>query len=59
MNLLARICAVLALLAAPRLLAGEMASYDAELAKHTGADARGMRSYVLVILKSSTMRTED
>lgn len=28
-------------------------TYDAALAARTGADARGMRSYVLVILKSS------
>lgn len=29
-------------------------AYDAELAERTGADERGMRPYVLVILKSST-----
>ena len=29
-------------------------AYDPELAARTGADARGMRSYVLVILKSSS-----
>lgn len=32
----------------------EAAAYDAALAQRTGADERGMRPYVLVILKSST-----
>lgn len=33
--------------------AAEPATYDADLARRTGADERGMRQYVLVILKSS------
>lgn len=33
--------------------AAEPATFDAELARRTGADERGMRQYVLVILKSS------
>lgn len=49
----ARCCALVALLACFPLLAAEPAAYDAQLAERTGADANGMRSYVLVILKSS------
>jgi uncharacterized protein YciI len=33
--------------------------YDAELAKSFGADERGMRSYVLVILKTGPKKIED
>ena len=33
--------------------------YDAELAKSLGADERGMRSYVLVILKTGPKKIED
>lgn len=33
--------------------------YDAELAKSLGADERGMRSYVLVILKTGPKKVED
>ncbi|QOY93274.1 hypothetical protein IM543_17110 [Massilia sp. UMI-21] len=33
--------------------------YDAELAKSLGADERGMRGYVLVILKTGTKKIED
>jgi uncharacterized protein YciI len=33
--------------------------YDAELAKSLGADERGMRSYVLVILKTGPTRVPD
>lgn len=35
------------------------AQYDAELAKSLGADERGMRSYVLVILKTGPKKIED
>jgi uncharacterized protein YciI len=35
------------------------AGYDAELAKRVGADERGMRQYVLVILKSSATPVAD
>lgn len=34
-------------------------AFDAELAKRTGADEHGMRSYVLVILKTGPKRMED
>jgi uncharacterized protein YciI len=53
MTSLARFCAILALLASHTVLAAESTGYDAALAERTGADASGMRSYVLVILKSS------
>ncbi|MGH8855243.1 MAG: YciI family protein [Telluria sp.] len=33
--------------------------YDAELAKSLGADERGMRSYVLVILKTGPTKVDD
>lgn len=33
--------------------------YDAELAKSLGADERGMRSYVLVILKTGPKKVDD
>ena len=35
------------------------ASFDAELARKTGADEHGMRSYVLVILKTGPKRMPD
>ena len=35
------------------------ATFDAELAKRTGADANGMRRYVLVILKTGPTRVPD
>jgi uncharacterized protein YciI len=35
------------------------AGFDAALAKRTGADARGMRRYVLVILKTGPTRMPD
>lgn len=35
------------------------AGYDAELAKRLGADERGMRKYVLVILKTGAKRVPD
>lgn len=34
-------------------------AFDAELAKRLGADARGMRQYVLVILKTGPTRVPD
>jgi len=34
-------------------------TYDAALAKRTGADERGMRPYVLVILKTGPKRMPD
>ena len=34
-------------------------AFDAALAQRTGADERGMRSYVLVILKTGPKRIED
>lgn len=37
----------------------ESAAYDAPLAKRLNADERGMRSYVLVILKSGPKRMPD
>jgi uncharacterized protein YciI len=53
------------LLLAPCALAAEVAeppvsaSYDAELAAKLGADDRGMRQYVLVILKTGPTRVPD
>jgi len=41
-------------LAAGTLLAQESPRFDAKLAQATGADDNGMRSYVLVILKTGT-----
>ena len=41
-------------LAAGTLLAQENPRFDAKLAQATGADDNGMRSYVLVILKTGT-----
>jgi len=35
------------------------ATFDAELAKKTGADEHGMRHYVLVILKTGPLRVPD
>ncbi|MBO9664031.1 YciI family protein [Dokdonella sp.] len=35
------------------------ATYDAELARRVGADERGMRKYVLVILKTGAKRVPD
>lgn len=41
---------------APATPAAPPASYDAELARSVGADERGMRNYVLVILKTGPTR---
>jgi uncharacterized protein YciI len=47
------LCAHLALLALPLAARAQTApTYDADLAKSLGADERGMRQYVLVILKT-------
>ncbi len=57
-----RILVSLALLAAPfAAVAGEPVKpvFDAGLAKRLGADERGMRPYVLVILKTGPTRVED
>jgi uncharacterized protein YciI len=61
MPTLARLAAALLLLAAAASVAADdpappaaAAAYDAKLAQRTGADERGMRPYVLVILKSSS-----
>ncbi len=40
-------------------IAAPAAGYDAELAKRLGADERGMRKYVLVILKTGAKRVPD
>jgi uncharacterized protein YciI len=59
MAVFARLAAPLLLLAAATAAATDAPAtpaapaYDAELAQRTGADERGMRPYVLVILKSS------
>lgn len=37
----------------------QAATFDADLAKKTGADERGMRGYVLVILKTGPTRVPD
>lgn len=62
----ARIFLALALLASARAGAGETAAapatasgYDAALAARLGADARGMRKYILVLLKSGPKRVPD
>ena len=44
---------------APAVLAGEPASYDAELAEALGADEYGMRSYVFVMLKTGPAEITD
>ena len=43
----------------PVPVAGKPAVFDAELAKKTGADDYGMRSYVLVILRTGPTRVDD
>ena len=44
---------------APATGAGAPAGYDPALAKRVGADERGMRKYVLVILKTGAQRVPD
>jgi uncharacterized protein YciI len=55
----ARSIALLLLLAALAGAAMAAPPYDAALASRLGADARGMRHYVLVILKSGPQRLPD
>jgi uncharacterized protein YciI len=43
----------------PSIAAPVEPSYDAELARVTGADERGMKSYVLVVLKTGATRVAD
>lgn len=57
-------CAALATLAwmpavAARAAATPTPTFDAELAKRHGADERGMRRYVLVVLKTGPTRVPD
>lgn len=47
------------LAAAPAAAQPAAPSYDAELAARLGADERGMRSYVLVLLKTGPTRVPD
>lgn len=49
----------LALVSGPATAQQPPASYDAELAARTGADDLGMRSYVLVVLKTGPNRMPD
>lgn len=53
------LAAWLALLCGPALAQQPPAGYDAELAARTGADDRGMRGYVLVVLKTGPNRMPD
>jgi uncharacterized protein YciI len=56
----AALCAVLAMPSARGAEAGRLAAgYDAELARRVGADERGMRKYVLVVLKTGATRVPD
>ena len=57
-------CAAVLAVAAPHAAAQDAAvpakpAFDAELAKKTGANDNGMRSYVLVILKTGPTRVND
>lgn len=45
--------------AATEASAAPVAAFDAELAKRHGADERGMRRYVLVVLKTGPTRVPD
>lgn len=49
----------LALAMAPAAAQQPAPAYDAELAARAGADERGMRGYVLVVLKSGPTRVPD
>ena len=49
----------LALAMAPAAAQQPAPAYDAELAAQAGADERGMRSYVLVVLKTGPTRVPD
>lgn len=59
MKMLLGMLAALACLAGPATAQQPSASYDAELAARTGADDLGMRSYVLVVLKTGPNRMPD
>ncbi len=59
MKMLLGMLAALACLAGPATAQQPPASYDAELAARTGADDLGMRSYVLVVLKTGPNRMPD
>lgn len=59
MKMLLRMLASLALVSGPATAQQPPASYDAELAARTGADDLGMRSYVLVVLKTGPNRMPD
>ena len=58
-NLLWMLAASLALLGGPAPAQQPPAGHDAELAARTGADDLGMRSYVLVVLKTGPNRMAD
>jgi len=64
-EILMGMCAALCLAAggagaeAQALPAAAAAQYDAELARSLGADERGMKSYVLVILKTGPIRVPE
>ncbi len=49
---------VLACIATVAVTAGDASSYDPDLAKRLGADERGMKSYVLCILKTGPKDAE-
>lgn len=49
----------LAMAAAPAAAQQPPPAYDADLAARAGADERGMRSYVLVVLKTGPTRVPD
>ncbi len=59
----AALCSVLAMPSARAVDAAQagrpVATYDAELARRVGADERGMRKYVLVVLKTGATRVPD
>lgn len=56
---LSMLAATAALAAAPAAAQPAAPAYDAELAARLGADERGMRSYVLVLLKTGPTRVPD
>lgn len=56
---LSMLAATAALAAAPAVAQPAAPAYDAELAARLGADERGMRSYVLVLLKTGPTRVPD